>query len=133
MHSYLFPLLDVLYVTQHAKTRLFSKIKFFEKNPPSDSALCSVHFKTNCMKIGRVFPKIQLLKQKSPTQFSGIVLLRKLSLKVTIKNKINCKLVQEITKFVKFIYKKNSFIEHKKWNRMEPNPITHGDMGWSWA
>ena len=52
------------YVTQHAKTRLFSKIKFFEKNPPSDSALCSVHFKTNCMKIGRVFPKIQLLKTK---------------------------------------------------------------------
>ena len=101
-------------MTQHAKTRLFSKIKFFEKNPPSDSASCSVHFKTNCMKIGRVFPKIQLLKQKSPTQFSGIVLLRKLSLKVTIKNKINCKLVREITKFVKFIYKKNSFIEHKK-------------------
>ena len=52
------------YVTQHAKTRLFSKIKFFSKNPPSDSALCSVHFKTNCMKIGRVFPKIQLLKTK---------------------------------------------------------------------
>ena len=57
-------ILITIYVTQHAKTRLFSKIKFFEKNPPSDSALCSVHFKTNCMKIGRVFPKIQLLKTK---------------------------------------------------------------------
>ena len=42
--------LSVSYVTQHAKTRLFSKIKFFLKNPPSDSALCSVHFKTNCIK-----------------------------------------------------------------------------------
>ena len=54
------------YVTQHAshilraKTRLFSKVKF----RPSDSAFCSAHFKTNCMKIGRVFPKIQLLKTK---------------------------------------------------------------------